>query len=87
MGGGKGSGGQVHDIKQLRAMPQCAVALAADAARLGLFEDDAAIAGLAKACATSLHENFERVKVPVPAPLTLHVQKLESLLEPAPAPA
>ena len=53
----------------------------------GLFEDDAAIAGLAKACATSLRENFQRVAAPVPAPLTLHVQKLESLLEPAPTPA
>ena len=75
------------DMRAFAPVAQCAVALAADAARLGLLKDDAAIAGLAKACATSLRENFERVEIPVPTPLTLHVQKLESLLEPAPAPA
>ena len=74
-------------MRAFAPVAQCAMALTADAARLGLFEDDAAIAGLAKACATSLRENFQRVAAPVPAPLTLHVQKLESLLEPAPTPA
>ena len=82
--------GAISSEEHMRAfapVAQCAMALTADAARLGLFEDDAAIAGLAKACATSLRENFQRVAAPVPAPLTLHVQKLESLLEPAPTPA
>ena len=76
-----------EDMFTFAPIVQCTMALAADAVRLGLFEDDAAIEGLARECAAALRSNFERFEASVPGPLTLHVEKLERLLEPSPAAA